>query len=345
MKKLILLLLFTFNYLFLLSQTTTTQSTGGGSSISSGSSNASKWTTSGNDIYNRNTGGIGINTSGIIPFTSQLFINAASGRTGLEIVTTNTMGLSILSGGGGIDMINTSIGSPAFNYYSASGGIAGQSLGIGVNISSPVLVARFNNTGVLAANSTEVGFTFEDNQIIGAFTSTGNLFQIKQTNASTRDLFSVIGVSADLFKIKSDGRVYGTALHNNAAAVTGTTNQYIASGTYTATITDSANTSARTAFQSQWTRVGNVVTVSGVVDIDPTSTATTTIVKMTLPIASNFTAKGNCRGTATAEGIAGQSAAIIGTTAYATSDFAIIKWVSGDVTNQPMSFTFTYLIL
>lgn len=344
MKKTVLLFLIIISYLHGFSQTTTTQSTGGGSSISSGSSNASKWTTSGNDIYNKNTGGIGINTSGLIPFTSQLFINAASGRTGLEISTTNTMGLSILSGGGGIDITNTSVGTASINSYSAANGIISHALGTGMEISSPVMVGRFNNTGVLTANSTMVGFSIEDNQIIAGFTSTGNLFQIKQTNASTRDLFSIIGVSTDLFKIKSDGRVYGTALHNNAGAVTGATNQYIASGTYTATITDSANTSARTAFQSQWTRVGNVVTVSGVVDIDPTNTATATIIKMTLPIASNFTAKGNCRGTATAEGIAGQSAAILETTAYATSDFAIIKWISADVTNQPMSFEFTYLI-
>lgn len=145
--------------------------------------------------------------------------------------------------------------------------------------------------------------------------------------------------------LTTDGRLYGTALHNNAGAVTGTTNQYVASGTYTPTITDSSNTGGRTAYQCQWKRVGNVVTVSGVVDVDPTLAATSTIIKITLPIASNFTNTGNLGGTAFASGIAGQGAAMLPTTAYAVSDFALMQWISGDVTNQPMRFSFTYVVL
>lgn len=144
--------------------------------------------------------------------------------------------------------------------------------------------------------------------------------------------------------VRDDGNVYANGIHNNANSPTGATNGYIASGTYTPTITDSANTSARTAYQSQWIRVGNVITVSGVADIDPTGTLTSTIVKITLPIASNFTTTGNCRGTANAEAIAAQSAAILETTAYSVSDFALMKWSATDVTNQPMSYTFTYII-
>jgi len=147
---------------------------------------------------------------------------------------------------------------------------------------------------------------------------------------------------SDRLVVVNDGRLYGNALHNNAGSVTGATNQYIASGTYTATITDSANTSARTAYRSTWTRVGNVVHVAGVVDVDPTTTLTLTMIKISLPIPSNMTITGECRGTATAEGIAGQSAAIVETTAYAASDFAVMKWMATDVTNQPMSFEFQY---
>ena len=172
----------------------------------------------------------------------------------------------------------------------------------------------------------------------------GEIFSFgSEFGAQSNHAISFVTNSTEQLNLTTDGRLYGKSLHNNAGAVTGATNQYIASGTYTATITDSANTSATTAFQSQWTRVGNVVTVSGVVDVDPTLTGAT-IIKMTLPIASNFTIKGNCRGTATAESIEGQSAAIIETTAYASSDFALMKWIAVDVTNQAMSFEFTYVV-
>lgn len=89
----------------------------------------------------------------------------------------------------------------------------------------------------------------------------------------------------------ADGRIYGTALHNNANAVTGTTNQYICSGTYTPTFTSVANI-ASTSNQSncgKWTRVGNVVSVSVDVSVTPTAAAATlSSVGISLPIASNL---------------------------------------------------------
>lgn len=128
----------------------------------------------------------------------------------------------------------------------------------------------------------------------------------------------------------------GTATWETAATCT--------SSTYTPTITDSANTIARTAYQCQWSRAGNVVTVSGVADVDPSAPATSTIIKITLPVTSNFTLTGNLGGTAFAPGIAAQGAGMLPTTAYAVADFALMQWISGDVTNQPMRFSFTYLV-
>lgn len=169
-------------------------------------------------------------------------------------------------------------------------------------------------------------------------------FSIQGTGAtsSSRSLYIKDFNGVDLFYVRDDGYIFTPGIHNNANAATGTV-AMLASGTYTPTITDSANTSARTAYQSQWTRVGNVVTVSGVADVDPTNTLTITIIKITLPVTSNFSAAGNCRGTANCGVIAGQSAAILETTSY-TSDFALMKWNTTDITNQPMSYTFIYLV-
>lgn len=88
-----------------------------------------------------------------------------------------------------------------------------------------------------------------------------------------------------------DGRLYGNALHDNANAVTGTTNQYIASGKHTPTftsVTNIASTSNQTGCM-KWTRVGNVVSASVDFVATPTAAAATlSEVGVSLPIASNL---------------------------------------------------------
>ncbi len=104
-------------------------------------------------------------------------------------------------------------------------------------------------------------------------------------------LYLGAGGTNGLLNLTSDGRLYGTALHNNGGAVTGTTNQYIASGTYTPGVTGGSNMSSQTAFVCQWIRVGNVVTVSG--EFEATFVAgggAVTSLLVPLPIASNFSA-------------------------------------------------------
>lgn len=114
------------------------------------------------------------------------------------------------------------------------------------------------------------------------------------------------------------------------------------SGVYTPTLTNGANLAASTAFQCQYVRIGSVVTVSGKVSVDPTLAATATELGISLPIASNFGAVEDCGGVSFAMAIAGQGAGII---ADVANDRASMNWVAADVTNQPMSFTFTYRII
>ena len=138
-------------------------------------------------------------------------------------------------------------------------------------------------------------------------------------------------------------RLYGTALHNNAQAITGTTNQYIGSGTYTPTLVNGANVAASVAYSSQFMRVGNVVTVSGKVDIDPTAAAgTLTQLRISLPIASDFANAQECSGTAFTPDVAGQGAAIFADT---TNNDATVSFATNDLSNKSMFYTFTYVIL
>jgi hypothetical protein len=139
--------------------------------------------------------------------------------------------------------------------------------------------------------------------------------------------------------LTSDGRFYGTALHNNAGAVTGTANQYLASGTYTPTLTDGTNVAGSSAFSTHWMRVGNVVTVAGQVQIDPTA-AGNTVLNMSLPIASDLTTSSELGGTAadTADEVVG----IIGNSSTNTAQF---QYAAVDGSLRNFAFTFTYVVL
>ena len=114
-----------------------------------------------------------------------------------------------------------------------------------------------------------------------------------------------------------------------------------AAGKYTPTLTGVTNVGASTAYECQFSRVGNVVTVSGKVDVDPTAAGATEL-GISLPFASNFGAIEDCGGAAFATGVAGQGAAV---NADAANDRARMQWVAVDVTNQAMFFSFTYEII
>lgn len=86
------------------------------------------------------------------------------------------------------------------------------------------------------------------------------------------------------------GTFTGTPVNALAATATGTIIEVpIASGTYTPTLTDRGNTSARTAQIASYMRIGSVVTVSGVVSITPTVGASTyTSIGISLPVSTTF---------------------------------------------------------
>jgi hypothetical protein len=119
----------------------------------------------------------------------------------------------------------------------------------------------------------------------------------------------------------------------------------IFSGTYTPTLTNSTNVAASTPVECFYTRVGNVVTVTGQVSIDVTTTLTDSVLLMSLPIASTFTVGRNCGGTG--------ASSTSGT--YGTETIAIIANVAGgsaefrlrpaSVANLDYRFSFAYRVL
>jgi sugar lactone lactonase YvrE len=114
------------------------------------------------------------------------------------------------------------------------------------------------------------------------------------------------------------------------------------SGTYTPTLTNTTNIAASTAAVCQYMRVGNVVTVSGTVQIDPTLVGQI-VLGMTLPIASALTAATQCGGTFAGSGVTTINLGSI--VADATNDRATFDGVVADIANRTYGFTFTYLVI
>jgi hypothetical protein len=140
------------------------------------------------------------------------------------------------------------------------------------------------------------------------------------------------------------GRLYGSALHNNSSGLAGTTNQYIGSGTYTPTLFNTTNVSSSTAYPAQWIRVGNVVTVSGQVDITPTSASASTVLGISIPIGSTLSAVGSLAGTACSfvSSTANLAGRVIQDT---TNNRALVSYINSTSTSSTnWSYHFTYVV-
>ncbi|UQM93923.1 minor tail protein [Stenotrophomonas phage vB_Sm_QDWS359] len=111
------------------------------------------------------------------------------------------------------------------------------------------------------------------------------------------------------------------------------------SGVYTPALTNGANVASSTAYAIQWSRVGNVVTVSGRVDVTPTAAAdTTTRVDVALPVPSNMVNTFEASGA----GSAGFRPVVV--SADATNDRIILQFQAASTSSTVLSFTATYLV-
>jgi hypothetical protein len=117
------------------------------------------------------------------------------------------------------------------------------------------------------------------------------------------------------------------------------------SGTYTPTLTNTTNVAASTTGVCQYMRVGSVVTVSGQLSIDPTSAAADTVIRMTLPIASDFSGSTRtCAGTfASLSNVYGEVGCILALSNVTGQ--AEFRSRPSSASNTSFSFSFTYRII
>ncbi len=212
---------------------------------------------------------------------------------------------------------------------------AAQRTTLGLAIGTNVQAYSANLDEYAAVNPTTAGLALLDDADAAAQRTTLGLGTAAVKNTGTTD--------TDI-PVFDSGRLYGTAIHNNVNAVTGTTNQYIASGTYTPTITNLANIAASTARECYWIRVGNVVMVGGSLNLDVTTGTTTTTFAATLPIASALTSNTQLSGICRA--YSAQTDGMLTAQADTTNDRAQFTGLSNATTSVlEYHFTFTYIIL
>jgi len=180
----------------------------------------------------------------------------------------------------------------------------------------------------------------------GTWTSTTSPSLLRlQTSGATGSTVTRILIDKDAVSIGADT---GFSISETTATTAALANAYIgnvSSGTYLPTITNSTNVAASTRSDCQFMRVGNMVTVSGQITIDVTTTATDSVLLMTLPIASTFTASRQCGGTgaSSSAGVYGtETIAIMGNVAGGSAEFRLRPT---SIANLDYRFSFTYQVL
>ena len=113
----------------------------------------------------------------------------------------------------------------------------------------------------------------------------------------------------------------------------------VESGTYTPTITINSNVTTATPRVSQYLRVHNVVTVSGIVDIEAAAIGTASI-NISIPISSTFNADEEAAGTAANNSATSNAIPIIA----GATDNVIMAYQATTTNQEAFVYHFTYLI-
>lgn len=208
----------------------------------------------------------------------------------------------------------------------------------------PLARATGSTIAVAAGSASTPGLTTSGDLNTGVFFPAADTIAFAEGGVESGRLSSDgyfgLGITSPVCKLDVVG---GIKTSQTGVTSPATTDGNIFSGTYTPTLTNTTNISASTAYQCQYMRVGSVVTVSGMVDIDPTSGGGggAFTLGVSLPIASNFSAKQNLSGTFIEQADTGTGAIY----ADFTNDRATFYGRGGTIANASWSFTFTYRII
>jgi len=114
----------------------------------------------------------------------------------------------------------------------------------------------------------------------------------------------------------------------------------ITSGTYTPTLTNNTNLDSSTANEARYLRSGSIVFVTGSADVDATAAANT-ILEISLPISSTFSAGDQCGGAAHSS----TSPDGAGIAANTSNNTANMIWAATTLTSHTMFYAFSYEVI
>jgi hypothetical protein len=148
---------------------------------------------------------------------------------------------------------------------------------------------------------------------------------------------------AEAVRIKDGG---GLQISRTAVTAPATGDGNVFSGTYTPTqVSTNTNVDAVTFSAGQYMRVGSTVTVSGLIQINPTSAATQTVVKFSLPIASAFSGSFQLGGTGSSSSSGFYGTVNASFMADTTNDCVEMRLLPTFTTLEDFRFHFTYRIV
>lgn len=288
---------------------------------------------------------VGNGGTGATSFTDRgVLIGRSTGA--IEATASGTSGQILQSTGGATNPAYTSATYPSSTtanqiLYSSSnnqvGGLTSAATSALVTNSSSVPSFTSGSTAnrVLRTDGTTVSFA----QVAAATDVSG---QLPLANGGTnKNIGAVAGAivfsDADSFELTAAGTTGQLLTSNGSGTPTWTTSS---TGTNTPTLTNSTNVAASTSNTAFYIRVGDIVTVHGRVDIDPTSAGTNTVLGISLPVASNFTAAADLAGLCTNSG--GMSRCQIN--ADDTNDRASLAMIPTGAANENVFYTYSYIV-
>lgn len=334
-----------------------TSITTGGANVSMGTESAMNITTGNNNTIIGEEAGKGITAdnsniaigykagnlstgSNWVAIGSQALSSNTSAKTGNVAIGDNAMGIS--SG-----TYNTAIGYQA-GYYSGNTLTGNNNIFIGASGTQGIITGSYNT---IIGTNTSIGDV--NNTIILADGQSNNRLIFDNTGAPKVPFLS--GSGSRILLTDNSGNVTGSSAlppGTTTSTPSGSTDvankAYVdaaagTSGTYIPTITNGANVASSTGATAHYMRIANQVHVQGKVNVTPTlGVNTTTVINISLPVASNIGAVTDLLGGAFAGAATAANPVATGDT---TNDNGILTYISVSVGAVDLYFDFTYTVI